>query len=268
MGRHFLSLMALVVGFGTTHPVQAAPQADAAVIQLLQTQECRGCKLADADLVHVQLRDADLESAELQRANLSQAQLDGANLRNADLSFTSLQGASLRGADLRGSRLLGTDLRDVDLTGALLDVNGLEEAHWSGAKGIQPQAQSHAALHNAGVTAAEGNRWAQAEDLFGLAIRKKPKTIESWIARGITREKLGKRQLAAQDFNYAALLSSARGAEKQSIQLKKAAEALKDKHIQTQKGNGIGSAVLDSLLSTSKALLPIAMKLLIPSASF
>ena len=145
LGSRFLTLMALTVGLGVTGPVEAAPKGDAAVIQLLQTQQCRGCGLADADLVHAQLRDADLESARLQRANLSQAQLDGANLRNADLSFTSLQGASLRGADLSGSRLIGTDLRDADLTGAVLDTNALEQAHWNGAKGMQPQAQSHAA---------------------------------------------------------------------------------------------------------------------------
>ena len=115
-------------------------------MQLLQTRNCPECQLADVDLVHAQLQDADLAGAKLQRANLSQARLDGANLRGADLSFTSLNGASLRGANLQGSTLLGTDLRDVDLTGASLDLDALESAHWSGAVGLQPYAQSHA-LH-------------------------------------------------------------------------------------------------------------------------
>lgn len=264
MGLRSVTLMAMAIGLSTT-PIQAAPKGDAAVIQLLRTQECRGCGLADADLVHAQLRDADLEGAKLQRANLSQAQLDGASLRNANLSFTSLQGASLRGTDLRGSRLIGTDLRDVDLTGAVLDTNALEKAHWSGAKGMQAQAQSHAALHNAGVTAAESERWAQAEDLFGLAIRKQSDAAESWVARGIAREKLGKRQLAIQDFTYAASLFKTAGATEPANQLVAAADALVEKTSNRPSGNGVGSAVLSGLLSTSKALLPLAMKLLIPA---
>jgi len=265
MGSRFVTLMVMAIALGTT-PVQAAPKGDAAVIQLLQTQKCRDCGLADADLVHAQLRDVDLEGAKLQRANLSHAKLDGANLRNANLSFTSLQGASLRGTDLRGSRLIGTDLRDVDLTGARLDLNALEEAHWSGAKGMQPQAQSHAALHNAGVTAAESERWAQAEDLFGLAIRKQPDAAESWVARGIAREKLGKRQLAIRDFTYAASLYKTSGAPEPANQLVAAADALVDKNSNNPGGNGVGSAVLNGLLSTSKALLPLAMKLFMPAA--
>ena len=172
--RHQLMLGMLVAAMA----MPGAARANDDLIQLLQTKRCRQCSLTDADLVHADLRDADLSEARLQRANLGQARLDGANLSGADLSFTSLQGASLRGADLRGSRLVGTDLRDVDLTSAQLDANALEEAHWTGAKGMQPQAQSHAALHNAGVTAAEGDRWKQAEDLFGLAIRKQPNAAE------------------------------------------------------------------------------------------
>ena len=263
--QHRLALLLSITLFGTgAASAQATPKGDAALIQLLQTQACRGCVLSDADLVHAQLRDADLQEARLQRANLSKARLDGANLRNADLSFTSLQGASLRGADLRGSRLVGTDLRDVDLTGARLDLNALEEAHWSGAKGMQPQAQSHAALHNAGVTAAENERWNDAEDLFGLAIRKQPSTPESWVARGISREKLGKRELAMQDLSYASRLYGEAGSEKIAKQLEEAAASLKEKETKQVSGNGVGSAILNGLLNTSKALLPLAMKLLSP----
>ena len=262
--RHQLTLGMLVAAMA----MPGAAQANGDLIQLLQTKRCRQCSLTDADLVHADLRDADLSEARLQRANLSQAQLDGANLRNANLSFTSLQGASLRGADLRGSRLVGTDLRDVDLTGAQLDINALEEAHWSGAKGMQPQAQSHAALHNAGVTAAESERWKQAEDLFGLAIRKQPDAAESWVARGIAREKLGKRQLAIQDFTYASSLYSNDGATAQAEQLQAAATSLQDKVHNKQSGNGVGSALLGGLLSTSQALLPLAMKLFAPAVGF
>ena len=263
--------LAFLISLVLTTPITAAdatPRGDQAVIQLLQSNACRSCHLADVDLVHAQLQDADLESATLQRANLSQAQLDGANLRNTDLSFTSLQGASLRGANLQGSRLVGTDLRDADLSGALLDTNALEEAHWSGSKGLPTNAQSHAALHNAGVTAAEAERWSHAEELFGFAIRKEPATTQSWVARAISREKLGKRQLAIQDFTYASQLAAEAGDTSLALQLSSAAQALEDKTPEQRKGNGAGSALLNSLVSTSQALLPIAMKLFLPAVGF
>lgn len=245
-------------------PVQASED----LVLLLQSKDCSECRLADVDLVHVDLRDANLSNAQLQRANLSRALLDGADLSEADLSFTSLQGASLRGANLIGAKLYGTDFRESDLTGAQLDANALEEAHWRGAKGITPQIQSHAALHNAGVSAAKGEQWNQAEDLFGKAIIKQPETAESWVARAIAREKLGKRQLAIKDFSYASKLFEAQGSLVPAEQLKAAANSLQDKVDQSTTGNGTGSALLSGLISTSKALMPIAMKLFMPAIGF
>ena len=252
----------------STQSAPAVPRGDAALIQLLQTQECPQCELADVNLVHAQLQDADLEGAKLQRANLSQARLDGANLRGADLSFTSLHGASLRRAELQGSKLVGTDLREVDLTGATLDPNALELAHWSGAFGLQATTQSHAALHNAGVTAAESDLWNDAEELFGLAILKQRDAVESWVARGITRESLGKRELAIQDFTYAGQLSSENGEVETAKQLELAAASLQDTTTVKKDGNGAGSKLLSGLLSTTQTLLPMAMKLLTPAISF
>ena len=133
---------------------------------------------------------------------------------------------------------------------------------------MQPQAQSHAALHNAGVTAAERERWNDAEELFGLAIRKQPSTPESWVARGISREKLGKRELAIQDFTYASSLYSNEGATAQAKQLRAAAASLQDKVHNKPSGNGVGSALLGGLVSTSQALLPLAMKLFAPMVGF
>ena len=234
-------------------------------VMLLQSKKCPECSLADVDLVHADLRDADLSGAKLQRANLSQAKLDGANLSHADLSFTSLRGASLRGTNLTGAMFYGTDLRDCDLTGAELDANALEEAHWRGAKGITPQSQSHAALHNAGVSAAKGERWNQAEILFGKAIIKQPETPESWVARAIAREKLGKRKLAIQDFSYASQLFKKQGSIVPAQQLQEAAVTLQEKSATNERGNGVGSVLLGGLISTSKALLPLAMKLFMPA---
>ena len=244
-------------------PVQAESMED--LIKVLQDGDCRNCRLADADLVHADLRDADLRDARLQRANLGEAQLDGADLRGANLSFTSLRGASLRGANLEGSILHGTDLRSADLSGARLSPNALAEAHWTGATGLPAKAQSHAALHNAGVAAAEGDRWKQAEDLFGLAIRRQPDSAESWVARGIAREQLGQRQRAIQDFSYASRLYQADGQTANAQQLQAAAQSMQDKASKKEGGNGMGSALLSGVLSTSKALMPLAMKLFMPA---
>ena len=263
--RSHLQLWLAFALISSTTSAPAAPKGDADLIQLLQTQECRQCQLQDVNLVHAQLQDADLEGANLKRANLSQARLDGANLRGADLSFTSLHGASLRGAKLQGSKLLGTDLREVDLTGATLDPNALEMAHWDGAVGLQSTMQSHAALHNAGVAATEAGRWSNAEKLFGLAILKQPESAESWMTRGISRKQLGKRPLAIQDFNYASQLYAENGANEAAEQLTIAALSLQDKPNNQPSGNGAGSAVLNGLLSTSQALLPMAMKLFLPA---
>ena len=153
--------------------VPARARADDVMV-LLQQGSCPNCRLADADLVHFALRDADLQGAQLQRANLGQAQLDGADLSKTSMKFTNLRGASLRGADLRGSQLYGTDLRQTNLSGAQLDEGALEQAHWEGAIGIKKGVRSHAALHNAGVTAAENGRWKQAEALLSAAITANP----------------------------------------------------------------------------------------------
>ena len=263
-----LRLLLAFALISSTTSAPAAPKGDAALIELLQTQACLKCDLADVNLVHAQLQDANLEGAKLQRANLSQARLDGANLRGADLSFTSLRGASLRGANLQGTTLVGTDLREVDLTGARLDPNALEQAHWRGATGLQATTQSYAALHNAGVTAAESDRWSDAEELFGLAILKQPNAAESWVARGITRESLGKRELAIQDFTYAGQLYSENGAMEITKQLELAAASLQDKNTANMDGNGAGSKLLSGLLSTTQTLIPMAMKLLTPALGF
>ena len=244
-----------------------AAQANEALLQLLQERSCRGCRLADVDLVHADLRDADLHEARLMRANLSRAQLDGADLSGADLSFTSLRGASLRGADLRGSQLYGTDLRDADLSGAQLDPDALEQAHWQGAQGITAGSRSHAALHNAGVEAFLAGNWSSAETLFSDAIRSQPQEPLSWVARGISRSEQAKDDLAAADFNYAAALYQQQGSAAWSDQLKAAADAIgqrRHEHNATEEGTGIGSQLLGGAISGLRMLAPLAAKALIP----
>ena len=84
------------------------------------------------------------------------------------------------------------------------------------------------------------------------------------MARGIAREQLGQRQLAIQDFSYASSLYGADGNTANAAQLQAAAQSMQNKVHKNQGGNGMGSALLGGVLSTSKALMPLAMKLLMP----
>ena len=247
-----------------------APDAFAAdakdLLKVLQSNHCPNCRLADADLVHADLRDANLSGAQLQRANLGRANLDGADLSGVDLSFTSLRGASLRGADLRGSTLYGTDLRQADLSGAQLDDGALEQAHWHGARGISAGVQSHAALHNAGVTAAEKGQWSAAESLFSAAILAEPSEPLSWVARGLCRGELGDITRASSDLAHAGQLFEGQGDREKAQQLleasRKATAAMADPA--SEGGNGIGSQLLSGALSTAQALAPLALRALSP----
>ncbi len=245
---------------------QASPAGGTeALIQLLEQRSCQGCNLAGADLVHAQLADADLSGARLQRANLSQAKLDGARLSGADLSFTSLLGASLRGADLRGARLEGTDLRQTDLSGAQLSPGALSRAHWQGARGVDQGLLSFGELHNAGVEAAQKGRFPEAEQWFSEAIRREPAAGVSWLARGITRSQMGRREEASNDFAYAASLYEAAGDGDQAAQLRQAAEQAKaDPDRPAGGGNGIGSMALTGAMGLLQFLAPLAGKAFLP----
>jgi tetratricopeptide (TPR) repeat protein len=247
--------------------VAATPGAralEADVMKLLDQRQCAACRLQDADLVWADLRDANLARAQLQRANLSQARLDGANLRGADLRFTSLQGASLRGADLRGAQLLGADLRQSDLSGAQLDPGALERSHWEGALGMEPNALSHAALHNAGVAAALGGRQPEAERLFGDALRQNPDAAITWLARGVSRADQGKHEEARQDLDYAAALYERQGDKEEARRILAAANQMGVAPGKKPGGNGMGSALLSGAVGLAQFLAPLALKALVP----
>lgn len=266
MRRHALVLaaaVALAAAAGNL-PVRAGANG-ADLLRLLEQRRCRGCQLPDADLVHADLRDAELSGANLQRANLGQAQLDGANLSGADLRFTSLQGASLRGANLRGARLEGTDLRQSDLSGAQLDAGALRASYWQRARGLAPEVLSYPELHNAGVEEALAGRQPQAEQLFSEAIRRQPEAAISWVARGITRNEQGNRQLAARDFAYAASLYEQGGEANQAKALREAARALETPASKPAGGNGIGGAMLSGAAGVFQNLAPLALKFLMPA---
>ena len=263
--RHAPWIAALSLLTATLHPAGATAAEGEALLRLLDRKQCPRCDLADADLVHAQLEDADLRGARLERANLGQARLDGARLGGADLRFTSLLGASLRGADLRGARLEGTDLRQADLSGAQLDRGALSRAHWQGARGVDTGQLSFGELHNAGVEAAQQGRLPEAEQWFSAAIQREPAAAVSWLARAITRSELGKRPLAAGDFDYAARLYAAGGEEAIAAQLREAAVAVtQDPSQPPPGGNGMGSMVLGGAVGVLQFLAPLAAKAFLP----
>ena len=247
-----------------TDPGSALASNQEHVLRLMETKTCPSCRLQDADLVYADLRDAQLGKAQLQRANLSRAQLDGADLRGSNLSFTSLTGASLRGADLRGAQLEGADLREADLSGAKLDNEALARSHWRGAMGVSAEVSSYPAMHNAGVEASQQGRFPEAEEYFNKALLKQPDAALTWLARGITRAEQAKRELAAQDFNYAATLFEQQGQKETAEQLRKGAKELtKDP---SKKGNGAGSAFLQGAINIFQQVAPLAIKFLGPVA--
>lgn len=264
LNKIFLHGACSLLATGSWIAPPAANAASADLMRLLESKNCRSCKLQDADLVHADLRDADLRQAQLQRANLSQARLDGAQLSGANLSFTSLTGASLRGADLRGARLEGTDLRKADLSGALLDPGALSRSHWQRATGIESAQLSYGELHNAGAEAAQQGRYPEAEKFFGEAIRKEPSAAISWVARGICRAEQGKTELAASDFNYVASLYSQGGETEQAKKLTLAAKNVSEGENKKGNGNGVGSQALGGVLSAFQFLAPLAIKGLLP----
>ncbi|MBM5798365.1 MAG: pentapeptide repeat-containing protein [Cyanobacteria bacterium K_Offshore_0m_m2_072] len=263
IGTRF-GILATMAALACTGPGQAANANE--LLRLLEQRRCPGCRLQDADLVHADLRDADLRQAQLQRANLSRARLDGANLQGADLRFISLQGASLRGANLKGAMLEGADLRQADLSGARLDAGSLASTHWDQAVGIdKAQMMSYAELHNAGVNAANQNRYPEAERFFSDAIRKQPLAAVSWMARAICRSEQGKLTLAASDFGYAAKLYEQAGEVQLAAELKRTSEQLQEPAKGPKGGgNGKGMEAVGGAVAAFKVLAPIAVKAFMP----
>ncbi len=235
------------------------------LVKLLETGNCSGCQLHDADLMHAELQDVNLEKAKLKRADLGRAKLDGANLREADLSYATLRQASLRGADLRGAILTGTDLNGADLNGALLDDHALSSSHWKDAKGVQAVASDYASLHNAGVEENLQGRYPEAEEYFNKALVHRPKAAITWVARGISRAEQAKRELASRDFAFAANLYEQENQPEIARQLRDGAERVKQDPAQ-RGGNGVGSSLLSGATGLFQQLLPLAAKFLTPLA--
>lgn len=98
----------------------AAPQAPTYnpehLQQLLETNVCRGCNLAGADLSVSHLLGADLRNSNLVGANLSRSNLEGADFTGADLRGAKLNGSLVSNAVFDYANLADADCTDANLS--------------------------------------------------------------------------------------------------------------------------------------------------------
>ena len=128
-----------------------ATNADTAslVEQLVETKECIGCNLQNADLA-----DVDLKQANLEGANLAGANLEKANLQSSYLMGANLEGANLNDADLGGAILALSQLNNATLVDANLQAANLQAADLRRADMTEVSLQAPALLQEANLTEA------------------------------------------------------------------------------------------------------------------
>ncbi|MEL6902078.1 MAG: pentapeptide repeat-containing protein [Cyanobacteria bacterium J06606_4] len=106
---------------------QAADEGD--IQRLIETNECPGCDLHEADFRRLDLSGANLAGADLEGANFYYANLDGAQLQNANLIDVNLGYASVRGAFLDGADLRYAIFDHTDLSGTSMIETDLRESY-------------------------------------------------------------------------------------------------------------------------------------------
>ena len=258
MNLSALRLIAITTGLTTIMPIQAWA-GDAEVMQLLSSKRCRGCDLRRANLVLADLSGADLQGADLSGANLSQSVLEGANLERCNLRDSSMFGASLRHANLKDADLRNSDLREADLAGALTSSGALSQSHLNGAVNLPEGSQSAAELHNEGVSFFSAQDYTRAESYFSQAIRQDPAQVASWIARGLTRQKLGNDTGSKQDLTHASKLSGELGDPENSKRLSAFVASMNEQSKSVNKPNR-GGQILGAAANALKVIAPLAMK--------
>ena len=141
--------VALVAGTAFICSLLHSPSAQALdeddLKRLIETGDCPGCNLEEADLRRLDLTGANLEGANLKDANLFYTILDGANLSGADMSFTNLayvraltividepdsDGQNLTiPAQFVGANLEGSLLNYADFSGAVMEQTNFQDAY-------------------------------------------------------------------------------------------------------------------------------------------
>jgi uncharacterized protein YjbI with pentapeptide repeats len=123
-----LSLCAIIVNIAT--PVLAEnPQH---LLQLTKTKKCPKCDLRGANLVGIDLTDANLQNANLTGANLIFSNLTNANLQGANLNMANLTGATLNEANLNNANLIYANLINVELIDTKMNQTNLTGANLVG----------------------------------------------------------------------------------------------------------------------------------------
>lgn len=252
---------------GFTLSLAPAAQAEnlAHIQQLLSTQQCTGCDLSGAGLVYANLLNADLSGANLKQANLSRSNLRGANLSEADLSGANLVNANLSGANLNGANLSGADLRGAILTGATLQGARLDGMHFLGAVDLPEELATVDNLYNLGLAEAERGNFQGAITQFNRILEVKPDSASAYLARSLSRFRLGDRMGAMEDAQQAQQLyqqqNNQTGAQ-MSAQVLEGIEAVQEaqeKQEENLQGNGIGTTVLSLLGSVASVLLQFGL---------
>ncbi len=106
-GKHPVALLAVTALTVTASQPKTWAADEDDLRRLLETNECPGC---------------DLQEADLRRLDLSGANLEGADLKKANFFYTILDGANLSGADLRSTNF--TYARAINMATDVVDSNG------------------------------------------------------------------------------------------------------------------------------------------------
>ncbi|MEM9264926.1 MAG: pentapeptide repeat-containing protein [Cyanobacteria bacterium P01_F01_bin.13] len=143
-GHYSVALLTVTGLVVATQPTTWAVDEDD-LKRLLETNECPGCDLREADLRRLNLSGANLEGADLKEANFFYAILDGANLSGADLrqtNFAYARAVSIVSdvVDSDGQNLtfpaqfIGADFEEAllnyaDFSGALMEQVNFQDAY-------------------------------------------------------------------------------------------------------------------------------------------
>ena len=259
-----LAALTTVLTLGLTAPVNAENIEHTQ--QLLGTRECSECDLSRVGLVYANLSGADLREANLGQANLSYANFSAANLSGANLAGAILYNANLAGADLSGADLSGADLRGAILSGANLQGARMNGANLLGTVGLPDEVATAEMLYSFGLIEAHRGNYRGAIDYYEQVIASEPDFSHAYLARSISRLRLGERVSALEDAQHAENLYSAQGNEagqQAAAQLVSGIEALQaateEQEEELRGGMGLGTSVLSLLGSLASLLIQFGL---------
>ena len=120
-------ILALVLGFVFTDPVQPVQKTDCSVRAGINI-DWQSCNKTGIDLISIKLSGSNLHSSVLNEALLVRSDLSSVNLSYASLLNANLSHANLRNAKLVGANLNSTNLSETDLSGADLSYADMRNA--------------------------------------------------------------------------------------------------------------------------------------------